>query len=91
MNVNASNLLVDIFKTQNTDGCFSYKKDDTELKDAALDASKTIIKDIEKQYNKTNLNGNIKSGRLDYAELNNISKAEDLYCGMENLDLDGIK
>ena len=47
MNVNASNLLVDIFKTQNTDGCFSYKKDDTELKDAALDASKTIIKDIE--------------------------------------------
>lgn len=89
MSVNAATMIAGIFTKAGYTGSFIYSEDKEELKDAALDASKTIIKTIEKDYDKNNLEGNAKRGCLDYAEMADLLGSKWDKDQFDEMDLDG--
>lgn len=90
MSVNAAGIVHCVLNATGYTETLSYGVEDTETKDSALALAKNIIKDVEKEYDKTHIEGNIKRGRLDCAELASIAgNVEDFDRGFESLDLDG--
>ena len=91
MNVNlklGSHLIKDILQNTNANESLAYASNDEDKKEAALAYAKDIIKEIEKDYNKSN--DTLNRGVLNAAELNGISKYEDELAELNLDDNEGL-